>query len=104
MGGGGRAGRDAWTVIEANWRIVSHRSESELHLPVPTTRPRHYVTETDDLAAALDAAALRWPELSRSQLLVRLALSAGEAERMAETERRDRRLATLERLSREGIP
>ena len=45
-------------------------------LPVPTTRPRHYVTETDELAAALDAAALRWPELTRSQLLVRLAISA----------------------------
>jgi hypothetical protein len=71
---------------------------------VPTTRPRHYVTETDELAAALDAAALRWPELTRSQLLVRLAISAGEAERLAEQERRERRLAALERLSREGIP
>jgi len=73
-------------------------------LPVPTTRPRHYVTETDELAAALDAAALRWPELTRSQLLVRLAISAGEAERLAEQERRERRLAALRRLSSEGIP
>jgi len=71
---------------------------------VPTTRPRHYVTETPELAAALDAAALRWPDISRSQLLVRLALSAGEAERVAEQERRDRRLAALERLSNDGIP
>ena len=73
-------------------------------MPVPTTRPRHYVTETDELAAALDAAALRWPELTRSQLLVRLAISAGEAELVSVKERRDRRLAALERLSREGIP
>ena len=73
-------------------------------MPVPTTRPRHYVTETPELAAALDAAALRWPGLSRSQLLVRLALFAGEGERAAEKDRRDRRLAALERLSRDGIP
>jgi hypothetical protein len=31
--------------------------------------------------------------------LVRLAISAGEAERVAEKERRDRRLAALQRLS-----
>jgi hypothetical protein len=66
---------------------------------MPTTRPRHYVTETDDLAAALDDAALRWPGLSRSQLLVRLALSAGAAERVAEQTRRDRRLAALDRIN-----
>lgn len=66
---------------------------------MPTTRPRHYVTETDDLAAALDAAALRWPGLSRSQLLVRLAISAGETERAAQQERRDRRLAALDRIN-----
>jgi hypothetical protein len=56
---------------------------------VPTTRPRHLVTETDELAAALDAAALRWPGLSRSQLVVRLAL---EGDRAAAAER-DRRQA-----------
>lgn len=37
-----------------------------------TTRPRHTLTETDDVAAALDAAAERWPGHSRSQLLRRL--------------------------------
>ena len=66
---------------------------------MPTTRPRHYVTESDDLAAALDAAARRWPELSRSQLLVRLAISAGEAERVAAQKRRERRLVALDQLS-----
>jgi hypothetical protein len=40
---------------------------------VPTTRPRLTITETDDLAAALDAAAARWPDVrSRRELLLRL--------------------------------
>jgi len=40
---------------------------------VPTTRPRLTITETDDVAAALDAAAARWPEVrSRRELLLRL--------------------------------
>jgi hypothetical protein len=95
MGGGGPGGPDRRGVTP---------TRSELHFVVPTTRPRHYVTETPELAVALDAAAQRWPGLSRSQLLVRLALSAAEAERVAEKDRRDRRLAALERLSSEGIP
>lgn len=38
---------------------------------MPTTRPRYTLTETDDLAAALDAAARLWPESrnDRSALL-----------------------------------
>jgi len=39
---------------------------------MPTTRPRFQITETDDLRAALDAAATRWPEDSRSDLVRRL--------------------------------
>ena len=40
---------------------------------MPTTRPRITITETDELAAALDAAAARWPEVhSRRELLLRL--------------------------------
>ena len=62
---------------------------------MPTTRPRHFVTETDDLARALDAAASRWPGLSRAQLLVRLALEGHHAAQRAHNERRDRRLAAL---------
>lgn len=37
-----------------------------------TTRPRHTITETDEVAAALDAAAEHWPEESRARLLRRL--------------------------------
>jgi hypothetical protein len=40
---------------------------------MPTTRPRLTITETDDVAAALAAAAERWPEVrSRRELLLRL--------------------------------
>jgi hypothetical protein len=40
---------------------------------MPGTRPRLTITETDDVAEALDAAAVRWPEVrSRQQLLLRL--------------------------------
>lgn len=62
---------------------------------MPTTRPRHFVTETDDLATALDAAARRWPDLSRSQLLVQLALEGHRSAQRAHDERHRRRLAAL---------
>ncbi len=66
---------------------------------MPTTRPRHFVTETDDLAIALDAAARRWPSLSRPQLLVRLALDAHAVALHAQEERRRRRLAAVRQYS-----
>jgi hypothetical protein len=66
---------------------------------MPTTRPRHFVTETDDLAAALDEAARRWPGLSRSQLLVRLALEGHHAAEQRRDERRRRRLEAIRAYS-----
>ncbi|MDQ1744816.1 MAG: hypothetical protein QOE23_3155, partial [Pseudonocardiales bacterium] len=41
---------------------------------MPTTRPRHLITETDPVAKALDDAAKRWPEDrdSRAKLLLHL--------------------------------
>ena len=66
---------------------------------MPTTRPRHFVTETDDLANALDAAALRWPDASRSQLLVRLALEGHRAAQQAQTARRALRVAAIRKHS-----
>lgn len=39
---------------------------------MPTARPRHTVTETDEVAAALDVAATRWPGEPRPKLLLRL--------------------------------
>ncbi len=66
---------------------------------MPTTRPRHFVTETDDLARALDAAAPRWPGLSRAQVLVRLALEGHQAAQQAHEDRRRRRLSALRKHS-----
>jgi hypothetical protein len=39
---------------------------------MPTARPRHQITETDDVARGLEIAARRWPGESRSRLLLRL--------------------------------
>jgi hypothetical protein len=41
---------------------------------MPTTRPRHVVTETDQVVRALDDAARRWPadRGNRAKLLIRL--------------------------------
>ena len=63
---------------------------------MPTTRPRHLVTETDDLAAALDVAARRWPDLSRPQLLVRLAMEGARADAREQDDRHRRRLSALQ--------
>jgi len=53
------------------------------------------VTETDELAAALDAAAGLWPELSRPQL----ALEGNQTASHAGEERRQRRLAAIRQHS-----
>lgn len=56
---------------------------------MPTTRPRITITETDDVASMLDAAAERWPEdrENRARLLKRLAergAQAAQADRAGE--------------------
>ena len=57
------------------------------------------MTETDELAAALDEAETRWPALSRSQILVRLALEGSRLAQRERDERRRRRLAALHQRS-----
>lgn len=66
---------------------------------MPTTRPRHTLTETDELAAALDEAARRWPEnaRSRSRLLLRLIEAGHQAISKEHEGERRRRLAAIER-------
>ncbi len=51
---------------------------------MPTTRPRITITETDDVASMLDAAAERWPEDrdNRARLLKRLAERGAQAARV----------------------
>lgn len=48
---------------------------------MPTSRPRHTITETDEIAEALKAAALRWPEdaASRGRLVRRLVVEGGQS-------------------------
>jgi hypothetical protein len=67
---------------------------------VPTTRPRLTITETDDLAAALDAAAARWPEVrSRRELLLRLVNEGREVIDRDRDEETARRRAAIRRTS-----
>jgi hypothetical protein len=66
---------------------------------MPTTRPRHLVTESDELAEALNTAATWWPGLSRAQLLVRLALHGHHTAAAEDQERRRRRLEAIRRNS-----
>lgn len=63
---------------------------------MPTRRTRHSITESDDLARALDDAADRWPEDrdARAQLLVRLAREGHRAiQARRDKEADDRRAA-----------
>ncbi len=46
---------------------------------MPTTRPRYQVTESPQVARALDLAAKRWPDEPRSKLLLRLVGIGGGA-------------------------
>lgn len=39
---------------------------------MPTTKPRHQVTETDELAVVLDEAERRWPGVPRGRLIARV--------------------------------
>ena len=68
---------------------------------MPTTRPRHLITETDQVAKALDDAARRWPESSgsRAKLLVRLIEEGHRALIDANDESRAARLAAIYQTS-----
>ncbi len=47
---------------------------------MPTTRPRHTLTETDDISGALKDAAVAWPELRGDpNALLRKLVEAGRA-------------------------
>ncbi len=68
---------------------------------MPTTRPRHAVTETPEVHEALTAAARRWPEdRDRPAALLRRLIAEGRRsiDPQLDTGRRDR-LAALGRIS-----
>jgi len=54
---------------------------------VPTTRPRHQITETDDIAAAVEAGVQEWPDLSRSDVIRELILKGAESLSVTAVER-----------------
>jgi len=66
---------------------------------MPTTKPRLQVTESPELAAALDAVCAEHPEEPRSQVLARLALEGFAARADSEVERRTARLQALHELT-----
>jgi len=67
---------------------------------VPTTRPRLTITETDELAATLDAAAARWPQIrSRRELLLRLVEQGREVLDRERAEATARRRDAVQRTS-----
>jgi hypothetical protein len=66
---------------------------------VPTTRPRHQVTETPDIAAALDLAAKQWPGEPRARLLVRLVTLGQTTLQRDQDAARRARLAAIEETS-----
>lgn len=66
---------------------------------MPTTRPRHQVTETPEVARALDLAARRWPNEPRSRLLLRLVQAGSTAIEQERTEAAHRRLAAIDATS-----
>lgn len=63
---------------------------------MPTTRPRHQVTETPDVAHALDVAARRWPQEPQSKLLVRLVQAGGAVLEQQDNEAVRRRRAAID--------
>lgn len=66
---------------------------------MPTTRPRYQITETDEVAHALEAAERRWPGEPRSRLIVRLITENGEAIGEVNDAEVARRLAAVESIA-----
>ena len=68
---------------------------------VPTSRPRHTITETDEVARALDDAAEHWPEQggARGKLLLRLLREGHRAISTQRGREADRRREGIRRTS-----
>ncbi|CAB4551895.1 unannotated protein [freshwater metagenome] len=68
---------------------------------MPTTRPRHMITETDQLSEALSQAAKLWPELAGQRtLLLRKVLEVGiETIEQEATQKTKSRMAGVDKLA-----
>ena len=58
---------------------VYHSNTRWYTFAMPTARRRYQITETDDVARALQAAARLWPDEPRSRLVVRAIIAGGDA-------------------------
>jgi hypothetical protein len=68
---------------------------------MPTTKPRHVITETEAVARALDEAARRWPQdrHSRAKLLLHLVEEGHRALLDEHAEQTRKRLEAISRTS-----
>ena len=80
------------------WTSDSPHPRWYTHL-VPTSRHRYQVTETDEVAHALDAAERRWPGEPRARLIVRLVTENGEAIGKVNDAETARRVAAVEAIA-----
>jgi hypothetical protein len=64
---------------------------------MPTARRRYQVTETESVERALDEAAKRWPNESRSRLMLRV-INAGR-ETVAQQSQTESRLTAIRRVA-----
>lgn len=76
-----------------------HLTASWYTSSMPTTRPRHQITETPDVARALDMAARRWPREPRSKLLLHLVHAGSAALEQEHTETTRARLEAIDATS-----
>ncbi|EHB56130.1 hypothetical protein MycrhDRAFT_3324 [Mycolicibacterium rhodesiae JS60] len=72
---------------------MSHLPPSVLHFAMPTSRPRHAITETEEISEALAVARRAWPDLADKPgaLLRRLVLEGRNGLMHNSTERDDER-------------
>ena len=77
-------------------KVVYHPAPRWYHAFMPTSHRRYQVTETDDVARALDEAAKQWPNEPRSRLIVRTITTGGEA--LARAAASETRIARMRRL------
>ena len=78
---------------------MSHPGARWYTFVMPTSRPRHQVTETPDIARALDVAARRWPHEPRSKLLLRLVRTGSAALEQEQATASESRAAIIEATS-----
>ncbi len=76
---------------------VYHLEAQWYRFRMPTARRRYQITETDEVARAIDAAARRWPGEARSRLIVRAITAGGNA--LAETDLVAQRRAAIARIA-----